>query len=171
MPPSGPHVGPRARILGLTALTSSPESAIPRQARRPRKPTRGRRACSVHTGASSGPSRNEFQQVETRAGGLRPRRARVLCRYLRKKTLPSFCSSLHFFAPSPAEPTARGLIVSARSAVIRHAGMLTDTRSTYGLHSVIDHAGRLADDVPGDFSATFFRHEKLDAARNESMHV
>lgn len=98
---------------------------------------RGRRMCSMHAGASSGPPRNEFQQVETRAGGLRPHHTRIL----QVRPARTFLASpLSFLSIS----IALGLIVSARSAVIRCAGILTNrcmphewTMSRFVLFSII----------------------------------
>lgn len=112
------------RILGLAALLHLPQSRAIPAASPSSSEADARTTCvlGTHAGAlSSGPPRNEFQQVETRAGGLRPRRARVLCAGTsRGEKSPTSPPPLRL--PRRSEPTARGLIVSARSAVIRHAG-------------------------------------------------
>jgi len=69
----------------------------------------GRRMCSTHAGASSGPPRNEFQQVETRAGGPRPRHARIVQVPSRG---PSLASPFYLFL-HPSILTTRSFIVSA----------------------------------------------------------
>lgn len=122
-------LGRSVRRGGPRGFWTSPLLHLPR---RPRKPTQC--TCSTHAGASSGSSRNEFQQVKTRAGGPRAHAMHAL-HVARIVQVPSSGEPLRLvsFPSLPliylSIPIARGLIVSARAAVIRHAGILTD-RST-----------------------------------------
>lgn len=71
MPPSGSDAGPRGpwALPLLHLLRSALDRPVVLGSRC------GGRTCSTHAGAST---RNEFQQVETRAGGPRPRRVRIV---------------------------------------------------------------------------------------------
>lgn len=65
-------------ILSLTALTSSPESACPTGPSSSEADATDVRARRTRRGLVRGPPQNEFQQVETRAGGPRPRHAHIV---------------------------------------------------------------------------------------------
>lgn len=107
------------RILGLAALTSSPEPA-----RRTGPSSSEADATDVRARCTQGPSSGTSFSRLRRGRAVRAHATlHVLCRYLREDSprLASLLSLIYLSAP-----IARGLIVSARSAVIRHAGILTD---------------------------------------------